>query len=96
MIVDDNLMKIESVAVAIDTSTQTINTWYRFKRACPDNEYAKILPSYIQEGDRQTRYWHKDDIPKLLEFKESIPHGHLGVMGVITHKKKGEKHEEEN
>lgn len=94
MKLDDSYIKIERVAVMIDTSVQTINTWYKFKRECPDNEFAKLLPDYIQEGDRQTRYWNIDDVPKLKEFKDSIPHGSKGIMGGVTHKKKGDTDEE--
>lgn len=93
---DSCMLKIEKVAFMIDVSVQTINNWYRFKRECPDNEFAEMLPDYIQEGDRQTRYWNINDIPKLIKFKESIPHGHVGVMGVVTHRKKGEKNGKED
>lgn len=81
------LVKIERVAVELDVSIQTINTWYKFKRYNPDNEFAQLLPDYTQKGVRQTRYWKLSDIKYLRKFKDSIPHGNKGIMGKITHKK---------
>lgn len=78
------LLKIEEVAVLIGVSTQTINIWYRFKRSDPENQYSQMLPEFIQQGERQTRYWKSADIPKLVEFKRSIPRGCKGTMGNIT------------
>lgn len=78
------LLKIEEVAVLIGSSVQTINNWYAFKRAEPDNEYAKMLPDYEQAGERQIRLWNKDDIQKFVEFKRAVPKGCKGAMGVIT------------
>ena len=78
------LLKIEEVAVLIGVSVQTINNWYAFKRAEPDNEYAKMLPEYQQASERQLRLWDKDDIQKFIAFKRAIPKGCKGTMGVIT------------
>lgn len=82
----ERLLKLEEVAILIDSSSKSINTWYWFKRENPDNEYAKMLPDYIQYGPRQTRYWRESEIWKLLKFKQSIPQGRNGVMGSITQK----------
>ena len=83
---NERLLKLEEVAILIDSSGKSINNWYMFKKANPDNEYAKMLPEFVQEGPRQTRYWKESDIWKLLEFKKSIPQGRNGVMGCITQK----------
>ena len=80
----DNLLKIEEVAVLVGSSVNTINFWYRFKRMEPDNEYAKQLPDFIQSHPRQTRYWKREDVWKLIEFKQNLPHGRGGVMGNAT------------
>ena len=89
----ERLLKLEEVAVLIESSCKSINNWYWFRRENPDNEYAQMLPDYIQEGNRQTRYWKESDIWKLIEFKKSIPQGKKGVMGSITQRycKKKEK-----
>lgn len=79
-------LKIEEVAVKIGVSVKTINNWYWFKRTNPDNEEAKLLPDYIQEGARQTRYWDEDDLGKFTEFRESIKYGRSGFMGSVTQK----------
>lgn len=85
-------LKIEEVALTIGSSVQTINNWYRWKKIEPNNEYASLLPDYIQKGNKQTRYWKAEDIWQLIEFKKAIPHGRLGILGKITQpKKKGEK-----
>ena len=82
---DERLLKVEEVAVEIGCSLNTINNWYRFKKENPDNKYAKLLPDFYQfEGPRQTRYWRKCDIPKLIDFKTTIPKGCNGVMGSVT------------
>lgn len=81
-------IKIEELAMRIDSSVQTINNWYKWKRDNPDNELAQILPEYTQEGNRQTRYWKTEDIWKMIEFKKAIIHGRNGVMGAITQRRK--------
>ena len=84
---NEKLLRIEDVAVEIQRSIFTINNWYRFKRQNPDNRYAKLLPDFIQlEGERQTRYWKKSDIPRMLEFRDALPRGNSGVMGDVTQK----------
>lgn len=88
----ENKIKIEELAMRIDSSVQTINNWYKWKRDNPDNELAALLPNYIQEGNRQTRYWDYTDIWKFIEFKRAIVHGRNGIMGSCrTTKKKGNK-----
>ena len=95
----EKLCKIEEVAVEIGRSIFTINNWYRLKRENPDNKYAKLLPDYYQfEGDRQTRYWKKSDIPKLIDYRDMIPKGNSGIMGSVTqryYKRKGQKSEDD-
>lgn len=91
----EKLLRVEEVAVEIGRSIFTINNWYRFKKTHPEDKYAKLLPEFYQlEGERQTRYWRKSDIPKLLAFRDALPKGNNGVMGDVTqryHKKKQEK-----
>lgn len=77
----EGYIKIEELAMRIDSSTQTINNWYKWKRENPDNELAQMLPSYLQDGKRQTRYWNVSDIWRFIEFKTAIVHGRNGVMG---------------
>lgn len=83
---EDRLLKLEEVAVLIGSSFKSINNWYMFKRANPDNEYAKMLPDFIQRGARQTRYWKESDLWKLIQFKNAIPQGRNGIMGCVTQK----------
>lgn len=80
-------IKIEEVCCMIDSSIQTVNNWYKWKRDNPDNELASLLPDYTQNGPRQTRYWEREDVWKFLEFKKSIIHGRNGVMGDVTQRR---------
>lgn len=82
----NNKLNITEVAVLINRSTQTINMWYKWKKENPDNEYAKLLPDYEQDGERQIRYWDREDIWKLIQFGEKLPRGRNGFMGDITQK----------
>lgn len=78
-------LKVEEVALLINSSRNTVENWYRFKRLHPDDPMAKMLPDYIQpEGKRQTRYWAYSAIPHLLEYKANIIKGRNGKMGEIT------------
>ena len=62
-------------------------------KANPEHELSALLPDYIQEGNRQTRYWDAKDIWKFIEFKTAIVHGRNGIMGQSrpNKKKKGTK-----
>lgn len=85
----EGYIKIEELAMRIDSSVQTINNWYKWKRENPEHELASLLPDYTQEGNRQTRFWNVKDIWKLIEFKTAIVHGRNGIMG--QSRRKGDK-----
>lgn len=91
---EKRLLKLEEVAILIGSSGKSINNWYWFKRENPDNEYAQMLPDFIQNGERQTRYWRESDIWKLIEFKNAIPQGRNGIMGSITQRYYKKKEDE--
>lgn len=85
-------LKIYEVAMLVGVSYRTIENWYMWKRKNPKHKLAKLIPDFQQDGERQTRYWKQSDIPKLIEFKNSIPHGRNGILGDVTQKYgKGEK-----
>ena len=85
-------LKIYEVAMLVGVSYRTIENWYMWKRKNPKHELAKLIPDFQQDGERQIRYWKQSDIPKLIEFKNSIPHGRNGILGDVTQKYgKGEK-----
>lgn len=92
-------LRIEEVAIFIGTSVNTINSWYRFKKQYPDDEYAKLLPDFQREGgERGIRYWDQTGVEQLIKFKNTRPEGRNGVMGAITQKyvKKENKHDKES
>lgn len=80
-------LKMEELACLVGVSVQTINIWYKWKRHFPDNELAKLLPDYTQEGPRHTRYWDEDAVWRIIEFKQNIIRGRNGVMGDITQRR---------
>ena len=93
----EKLYKAESVAFYLDISLQTLNYWYAWKRANPDNERAEMLPKYMQRGKKGTRYWRKEDIQTLKKFRDTVIIGRNGIMGSTTQKytkKKGRKRNE--
>ena len=83
---DNGLLNVQAVAFLVGSSIQTISSWYRWKRLHPDHELAQLLPEYVTMGNRNTRYWKRDDVYKLVEFKNSIPQGRNGIMGDVTQK----------
>lgn len=80
----EQLLRIEEVALLVGSSVQTVNIWYRWKRSNPNHELAKLLPDYIQSGERQKRFWKKSDIWSIVEFKNSLPHGRNGILSDVT------------
>ena len=87
----ERLLKIEEIALAVGVSVKTVNFWYMFKRQNPENEYAQLLPDYIQLGNRGQRFWTEEAIWKMIEFKKQVPKGCRGVMGGTTHANKSTK-----
>lgn len=90
-------LKIYEVAMLVGVSYRTIENWYMWKRQNPNHKLAKLLPDFYQDGARQTRYWKYSQIPKLIKFKNSIPHGRNGILGGVTqkyYKKENDKNEE--
>ena len=78
------LLKVEEVALTVGVSVTTINNWYRFKKENPENEYARMLPDFIQDQERGCRRWNPSDIWRIMEFKKNIPLGRNGILGSIT------------
>lgn len=81
---DKNLLNVQEVSLLIGSSVQTISSWYKFKRENPNDEFVQNLPDFERVGNRRTRYWNREDIWKLIEFKNSIPTGRYGLMGSVT------------
>ena len=82
----NKLLNAQQVATLANVSTPTLNTWYKWKQLNPEHELAKMLPDYIQVGDRQTRYWSSESVWMVLAFKDKIPRGRNGILGSVTQK----------
>lgn len=91
-----NYLNAVNTAVLVGTTVPTMNTWYKWKKLHPDHELAKLLPEYIKMGN--SRYWNRDDLWKLIEFKSKLPQGRNGILGEVTQKyvKKGKTNETSN
>ena len=83
---EDKLLNVTEVAVMVGSSIQTITSWYRWKDLNPDHELTKFLPDYTRIGNKRTRYWKKEDVALLTEFKNHIVQGRNGIMGEVTQK----------
>ncbi|MBR6488424.1 MAG: hypothetical protein IKT20_05900 [Clostridiales bacterium] len=81
---EEKCLSAVELAVTLGTSENTINSWYRWKRENPEHEYAKRLPDFFRVGAHRSRRWHLSDVPKLIEFKNSLPQGRNGIMGSVT------------
>ena len=92
---DERLIKAPELAMLIDSSVQTISSWYRWKKLHPDHELAQLLPDYVRSGNKHIRYWKRSDVGKFIEFKARIPKGRNGIMGDITQKYVNNKNKEQ-
>lgn len=81
-----DLLNANEVCALIGTSIYSLDQWYKFKRLYPDNQYAQILPDIIRLPGSKNRFWNREDIYKLIEFKATIPHGRNGILGDVTQK----------
>lgn len=84
--IEDKSLSIAELAVTLGSSMPTISAWYRWKRQNPEHERAKLLPDFFRVGPHRERRWHLSDVPRLMEFKNTIPQGRNGVMGSVTQK----------
>lgn len=94
--INERLLKVQEVSLMIDSSIQTINGWYRWKDIHPEHELAQLLPEFVRQGGKNTRYWKQSDVWKLIQFKKSIKQGRDGIMGDITQKYVKKKDKKEN
>jgi hypothetical protein len=81
-----NKLRIEEVALLVGCSVKSVNNWYWFKNLHPEHEYAKMLPEFTRDGPHGTRLWRREDMWKLIEFKQRLPKGRYGILGDITQK----------
>lgn len=80
-------VKITTLAIKLNCSTQSINNWYKWKELNPEHELAKLLPDYEMDSRTRTRYWEETDVWKILEFRTKLPTGRNGILGDVTQKR---------
>lgn len=82
----DNYITIGEVAKKIGRGVVTIKNWYEWAEK---NDRLDMLPEMRRDLDaRGTRYFREADIPKLIEFRDSIKYG---MMADVNRKKWGER-----
>ena len=82
----ERMIRVEELALAVGVSVMTINNWYAFKKADPDNELSKLLPDFKQDNPRGTRLCKFNDIWRIKDSQSRIKIGRTAQMGVITQK----------
>lgn len=87
----DRLINVQELAYRVGCSIQTIGSYYRFKEQFPTEELAMMLPDFVRQGNRNTRYWRESDVAEIVKFRSLMPQGRNGALGKITQKyvKKG-------
>ena len=74
------MLTINQVCRRLRISRYTLENWYRFKRESPEDELALLLPDYYKERVNSQRFWNKEDVAKLKEFKHARKLGRNGQM----------------
>lgn len=90
---NNRLINVQELAYRVGCSIQTIGSYYRFKEQYPTEELAMMLPDFVRQGNRNTRYWKESDVAEIIKFRSVMPQGRKGALGRITQKyvKKGTK-----
>lgn len=81
---EERLINVQEVAYRVGCSIQTISGYYKFKNENPNNEYSLMLPDFVRQGNRNTRYWRESDVAAIIRFRNSIPQGRNGALGSVT------------
>ncbi len=82
---NERMLGVEEMAAIVGVTSQTVKSWYKFRKENPDNPYARMLPE-TERGLRNKILFHETDKEALLEFKRNKPKGRYGVMGDVTQK----------
>jgi hypothetical protein len=83
-------LKIGEVADRLERSTQTIKIWYEwYENQSKGYRQENPFPEVRQDVDkRRTRYYKKDEIKYLVEFKKGLEYGDITE---VTRDKWGER-----
>lgn len=91
----EDMLDINQVCKRIKVSVYTVENWYRFKREHPEDELALLLPDYYKEHINSRKFWKKEDIKKLKEFKSVRKLGRNGQMSETIQKYRKRRKEKE-
>lgn len=82
----EELLNVDQVCEELGVTPATLATWYKFRQENPSSVLGCMLPDMVRRGPRNARYWKREDLKALKEFKVRIPRGCKGIMGRITQK----------
>lgn len=78
---NSDYLTINRVAMSLDISDHTIRRWYKWWES---EEFVKpeglYLPPYFHMDRRGTKFFKKEDVLFLKEFRNKIQSTHKGVM----------------
>lgn len=81
------------VAAKLNISVYTLKRWYKWYEQEDVKKLNELvekgmptLPQYETIGATKWRYWNKEDVEQLRQFKEWVPHTRGGVMGSLNKK----------
>ena len=79
--INEGYLSIRKVANQIDVSDHTISRWYKWWES-PEFEKPEglYLPPYVYKDLRKTKFFKKEDVPKLQEFSQALRTTYKGAM----------------
>jgi hypothetical protein len=82
-------LTIGEVSKLIDRSAQTIKNWYKWAKL---NNEEGSLPPFRRDLDlKGTYYFAEDDVPKLIQFRDSISYGQMSDFNVSRWGQRGKE-----
>lgn len=78
-----NYLTIGEVSKLVDRSAQTIKNWYKWVSTENIELEKSGLPGFRRDLDAKGTYHFKEeDVPKLVEFRQSISYGQMAEFNV--------------
>ena len=87
----DGLYNVTEVTEIVGITTPTLESWLRFKHEQPEHELSMLLPEPKRVGPRKARYWTKEEVRRIMLFKEKLPRGCKGILGTPRYYKKNKE-----
>lgn len=76
-----NYISISTIAQMLDVSTTTVKRWYKwYENDAFKKPESLTLPNYVYVDNRKTKFFHKDSVEQLMDFKNKLQTEYRGVM----------------